>query len=75
MGYNLRDLVEVACPGQSEEFAIWAWGKDYKDIILNDLVEVWNELHGEQLFLEGDGLPSRDIPKMVQLWKGDVNPM
>ena len=52
-----------------EEFGKWAFGKqiceEYVDI---DVVEKWNELHGDVFRIHDDNSMMKDIIKMVILW-------
>lgn len=55
---------------KAEEFAEWAFGEDYKEYDRSyDFLKAWNILHGKELMLEGHGVPSEDMPKMIELWK------
>lgn len=68
---HVRDHIEMyLCPKDAEKFARWAFGEHFKNIDLNYMGHIyWNELHGEELHLRGDGNPIEDIPKMIELWK------
>jgi hypothetical protein len=53
----------------AEEFAEWAFGENFREILRPDLVLAWNNLHSHQLILSSDGRPSEDIPKMIEIWR------
>ena len=67
---SLKDLVSEYEPDKCEEFARWAFGENYLVLCGRmSFLDAWNELHGELLMLHGDGHPSKDIPKMIDLWR------
>lgn len=67
---HFREIVEyhIEYP-ESEEFAKWAWGESYKEIVRDQLPQYWNEFHGHQLTLFPDGYMWDDIPLMIELWR------
>lgn len=53
----------------SERFALWAFGDKYQELKTPDeFITAWNILHCELKELSGWGIPSIDIPEMVDLW-------
>jgi len=55
-------------------FAEWAWGSDFKNMLLHgdQPVDKWNKLHGDKLTIYGSGRPQDDIPKMIELWQNET---
>lgn len=49
-------------------FALWSFGPSYGIIRFPDLPKAWNKLHENDLKLQGDGLLTEDLPKMVDLY-------
>ncbi len=66
---NFRAIVEYYAGEEAEEFAEWAFGRNFKAIPGNEIWRNWNELHGDKLILEGSGKPLDDIAKMIEIWK------
>lgn len=54
---------------ESEEFAEWAFGENYKGLIRNELVFAWNQRHYEKMRISIAGNALEDIPKMIEIWK------
>lgn len=53
----------------SEIFARWAFGEDYRLLNNDAFLKNWNSLHGDSLILSQYGKPDVDIIKMIDLWK------
>jgi len=54
----------------SEKFARWAFGEDY--LIFDELIQfakAWNHLHGDLYHLDYVKSPSKDMAKMIELWR------
>ena len=67
---HFREIVESFIPHpESEEFAKWAWGDEYKEIVTEQLPEHWNHIHGDELMLHAAGRVWEDIPLMIELWR------
>lgn len=66
---NIRDLIELKLNKfEAEEFAKWAFGENFKELYVLDMMVSWNKLHGNSLELS----PSMDIResliKMLNLY-------
>ncbi len=53
---------------EAEEFALWAFGENYKKVSFNQFPELWNNLHSDFIVLEKSGKFRDDIPRMIFLW-------
>lgn len=49
--------------------ALWAFGKEFEDLICNDLLERWNNLHSDLFKLHPDGNLFIDISKIIAEWE------
>jgi len=58
---------------ESEEFAKWAIGDNYKTIFREDWPKFWNERHSEELKIFPYGNPINDLQNMIKLWKENEN--
>ena len=68
-----RECIEIyAGKGKFEEFSRWAFGPKYDSILIEDVPKWWNMIHGDKLILESNRRITDDIPKMVALWKSEV---
>lgn len=68
----LKNSVSFFLPNlqDQEEFALWAFGEDYTCIAGSiNFMKAWNERHSDKLNLLNDGHMSKDIEKMVDVWK------
>lgn len=67
---HFRVIVEsfISYP-ESEEFAKWAWGEKYKELVREQLPDQWNHIHGDELILHSAGRICEDIPLMIELWR------
>ena len=67
----LRNFIEsLLDQNEAEKFAEFAFGEDFRIINLNSRGYLcWNERHKDKLELQPNGLPSEDIPKMIEIWK------
>ncbi len=69
MGY-LRAIIEYYISyAESEVFAEWAWGKEFRDLNYDEFYQEWNRLHSDLLTIYPDGSIEIDIPKMIDFWK------
>jgi hypothetical protein len=71
MRAGINELSEIFVgEDKADEFALWAFGKDYLDLItLEDFAEEWNKRHVE-LFKIDKSLPViYDMIKMTDLWR------
>ncbi len=67
---KLRAIIEYYISiEESEVFAEWAWGKEFRDLFYEELYQEWNRLHSDLLIINPDGYPEIDIPKMIDFWK------
>lgn len=67
---NMNSLIsKFLNSSEIDEFALWAFGNDYKELQGISFIEKWNELHEEYLKLFPGGLVYEDTRKMVDLWK------
>jgi hypothetical protein len=66
---GLRDFVEMQMQEDesSGEFALWAFGEDYKNYIMKGFLNAWNERH--ELQLKTDGTIYEDVNDMVASWR------
>lgn len=51
-----------------DQFGLWAFGNDYKELVGISFMKKWNELHGEVLMLFENGSIIEDIKRMIDLW-------
>jgi hypothetical protein len=58
----------------SEIFSKWAFGEYFRefDQAIQFMI-AWNKIHGVQLELHPDGEITKDIVKMIDLWKHEKN--
>ncbi len=69
---GLKSLVEyfIDDGNEVEEFALWAFGKTYKqEVGLINFMKLWNQFHSDIFELNSSGQPKQDMKKMVELWK------
>jgi len=77
MGVDMKDIVERSMRGgeDSDDFGLWAFGEDFRNISGCEMMESWNREHGDKLKLISVSDPFYDVEKMVDIWrdkKGDV---
>lgn len=56
-----------------EEFALWAFGENYRVISSLEYLNSWNALHGTQYLIKPKSSLSEDLPKMIELWRKERN--
>lgn len=68
---NVRDLITMRVGKErAEEFAEWAWGKDFKTMNFStDAVRKWNKRHGKKLRIDPANEVVDDLSKMIDLWE------
>ena len=70
MAAHIRDIIEYHIGQDSEKFAEWAFGKDFRiGSFQYDAHVRWNKIHGDKLLLSDSGNPLEDIISMIKLWK------
>lgn len=72
MKLELRDLIEYfLVEGEDvDDFGEWAFGEGFGELSgAQVFLGKWFELHGDELKISPNGMPVRDIPKMVDLWR------
>lgn len=70
MSPHFREVFEQHLPGdKSYQCALWAFGKGFEDVQLEDLMDRWNERHKDIFELFGNGAIQRDIPRIIDAWK------
>ncbi len=68
--FRFRDILVAKLGNEkSEQFAEWAFGKDFHDMHLDDFMDSWNALHGDKLMLCGSSKVVDDISKMIEIWE------
>lgn len=75
MTSGLREIaLSVLSEEQTEEFATWAFGKDYLN--LNETIqfaECWNNLHGTLYHVDYMcGHSEKDMYEMIKLWQNKL---
>jgi hypothetical protein len=66
----IKDLLQMHLSlSESEKFAEWAIGKDYKKFQGHDWPTLWNELHGDIFTIDPSSKILDDMPKMIELWR------
>ncbi len=71
---RIKDIIEEYLDSnEAEEFALFVWGKDFKNSILisSQSVDLWNSKMGHKLELSYEGNPWKDFPKMIEVWKNE----
>lgn len=67
---NPRSIIEhYLLPEECEEFATWAFGEGFKDLIISDYPKAWNKRHKDLIEIHEDGNIEEDLWMMIDLWK------
>lgn len=67
---SMKDIVEYYLKEESEEFAKWAFGEKFNEFTSAiEFMKAWNERHSSLLTLDGDGNLTKDIKKMIEIFK------
>lgn len=54
--------------GIPDEFAEWAFGKEFRTIPQNEIPTSWNSLHGDLFIINPSGSIKTDIQRMIEAW-------
>lgn len=69
----MRDFIRAHLSNEdTEKFAEWAFGANYKSIPDYFFYKEWNRLHSDKMELDGNSIPSNDIPFMIEIWKESI---
>lgn len=67
---GLRDIVDKFLPEEEvEEFAAWAFGKDYNNLKLEEFAHAWNRLHKDLYEINVANTIVDDVYKMTTCYK------
>lgn len=67
---HIKNLIQKHLSlSESQKFAEWAIGKDYRSKLQEEWPKLWNELHGDIYKIDPSSKPENDIPKMIELWR------
>ncbi len=66
---HVRSIIEAELEWKAEDFALWAFGEDYKTLDRLAMMNAWNEKHSDKLQLAGDGEIKQDLMKMIKIYR------
>lgn len=56
----------------AKKFALWAFGEGYENKLAIDLLNAWQERHGEKYCCKVSNSLNTDIKGMIQVWKKET---
>ena len=56
------------------KFCTWAFGEGYEEKGIHTFKDLWNERHGDVLFVKGEDRIDGTVPKMVEIYAKQANP-